>query len=384
VIKVAHSAQWFEITKNFLKLAFTGDRREAKCLYNRCQNRRILSEYEMYGHIAKHRFKPHYLVGHKHGEVQATTPSKLDGSNDEDQMDDMIANIGMEYDLGSGDQDPLPEVQNFYRLLDATDEKVHDGTELTGLQAVTCLIGMESKYSFSNQFYNNIVKLIIDLIPAKHNMPKDLYQSKKIVAGLGMNYEKINVCKRNCMLFWKEHKVDTECMHCSRSRYVKVVNGDGASVTTKVVVKQHHYMLITPRLKQLYLSEGTTKHMRWHKEGKHDSEDSDIRSHPTDTEAWETLDHFDLEFARDPRSVLLGLSSDGFQPPTMPTVHILAGQFLSFLTIYYPTNAYLWSIHDYLAYGKFVGWCVHGRLNCLIYMDDTDVFRLQHNMKSLL
>jgi hypothetical protein len=22
--------------------------------------------------------------------------------------------------------------------------------------------------------------------------------------------------------------------------------------------------------------------------------------------------------------------------------------------------AYLWSIHDYLAYDKFVGWCVHG------------------------
>jgi hypothetical protein len=31
--------------------------------------------------------------------------------------------------------------------------------------------------------------------------------------------------------------------------------------------------------------------------------------------------------------------------------------------------AYLWSIHDYLAYGKFVGWCVHGRLNCLVYAD---------------
>jgi hypothetical protein len=22
--------------------------------------------------------------------------------------------------------------------------------------------------------------------------------------------------------------------------------------------------------------------------------------------------------------------------------------------------AYLWSIHDYLSYGKFAGWCVHG------------------------
>jgi hypothetical protein len=30
-------------------------------------------------------------------------------SDDENQMDDMIAGIGMEYDLGSGDQHPLPE-----------------------------------------------------------------------------------------------------------------------------------------------------------------------------------------------------------------------------------------------------------------------------------
>jgi hypothetical protein len=43
---------------------------------------------------------------------------------------------------------------------------------------------------------------------------------------------------------------------------------------------------------------------------------------------------------------------------------------------------YLWSIHDYLACGKFASWCVHGRLNCLISMDDSDAFRLQHE-KSL-
>jgi hypothetical protein len=42
---------------------------------------------------------------------------------------------------------------------------------------------------------------------------------------------------------------------------------------------------------------------------------------------------------------------------------------------------YLWSIHDYLAYGKFVGCRVHGRLNCSICINDTDVFRLQHGKK---
>jgi hypothetical protein len=42
---------------------------------------------------------------------------------------------------------------------------------------------------------------------------------------------------KNSMLFWKEHKDGTKCMHCSRSRYVKVINEDEASVTTKVAVK---------------------------------------------------------------------------------------------------------------------------------------------------
>jgi hypothetical protein len=116
-------------------------------------------------------------------------------------MNDMIADIGMEYDLGSGDQHPPLEVQNFYRPLAASDEKVHDGTKLTILQVVTCLMGIKSKYKFSNQCYNDIVKLIIDIIPAKHNMLKDLYQSKKIVASLVMNYEKIDMYERNCVLF---------------------------------------------------------------------------------------------------------------------------------------------------------------------------------------
>jgi hypothetical protein len=43
--------------------------------------------------------------------------------------------------------------------------------------------------------------------------------------------------------------------------------------------------------------------------------------------------------------------------------------------------AYLWSIHDYLAYGKFIGGCVYGRLNCPMCIDDSDAFRLQHSSK---
>jgi hypothetical protein len=95
------------------------------------------------------------LLWHQHGEVQTPATDELDGNDDEDQMDDMIADIDMEYDLGSRNQHPPPEVQNFYMLLSALDEKVHVGTDLIILQVVTHLVVMKSKYIFSNQCYNS-------------------------------------------------------------------------------------------------------------------------------------------------------------------------------------------------------------------------------------
>jgi hypothetical protein len=218
---------------------------------------------------------------------------------------------------------------------------------------------------------------------------------------------------------------------------VKVINEDGASVTTKVAVKQLHYIPITPRLKWLFVCEEKAQQMRWHKEGMHDIKDLDIISHPVDVEAWHALDYFDPEFARDPRSVRIGLSTDDFQPYSsdstayscwpvfmmpynLPPNKSLEEGFI-FVALVIPgpkeprkqmniflrplmeelkelwqgvdayddhlkcrfnlRTTYLWSIHDYLACGKFVGWCVHGRLNCPVCMDESDAFRLSHGRK---
>jgi hypothetical protein len=48
-------------------------------------------------------------------------------------MDEMLADIGRKYEVGSGEQRQPQEVQNFYRLLAAVDEKVHDGIDVTVL-----------------------------------------------------------------------------------------------------------------------------------------------------------------------------------------------------------------------------------------------------------
>jgi hypothetical protein len=51
------------------------------------------------------------------------------------------------------------------------------------------------------------MKFVIDLIPAKHNMLKDLYQSKKIVPGLRMDYEKIDACEKNACCFGRSTRM---------------------------------------------------------------------------------------------------------------------------------------------------------------------------------
>jgi hypothetical protein len=126
-----HSIEWVRITKEFLKLAFAGGYRKASCPCSRCENRRMLSKYEMLTHLAKKGFISNYLLWHQHGAVQPAVADESDGNDDVDQMDDMVVDIGRGYNLDS--EDPPLEVQNFYRLLAASEEKVYDGTDVTVL-----------------------------------------------------------------------------------------------------------------------------------------------------------------------------------------------------------------------------------------------------------
>jgi hypothetical protein len=85
------------------------------------------------------------------------------------------------------------------------------------LSFVTRLMAIKSKFAFSNNCYKELLKLISDVLPANHKLPRDLYQSKKLLSGLCMDYEKIDGCQDNCLLFWKEHINLKKCLKCGNS-----------------------------------------------------------------------------------------------------------------------------------------------------------------------
>jgi ferredoxin-like protein FixX len=98
-------------------------------------------------------------------------------------------------------------------------------------------MAIKSKYFFSSNCYNDLMKLINNILLKPHKVPKDMYYSKKMMSALGLKYEKIDVCPDNCMIFWKEHANEKKCLECGQSRFITIVTQDGEKVTTEVAQK---------------------------------------------------------------------------------------------------------------------------------------------------
>jgi hypothetical protein len=64
-------------------------------------------------------------------------------------MDEMLEAIWAEFDLDTKDP-PTLEVEEFFRLLKASEESLHEHTKVIVLAFVTQLMVIKSKFFFSN------------------------------------------------------------------------------------------------------------------------------------------------------------------------------------------------------------------------------------------
>ncbi|WVZ79857.1 hypothetical protein U9M48_027386 [Paspalum notatum var. saurae] len=101
------------------------------------------------------------MVWSKHGE-SPDQPIERDNSNssnsDHDRMHEMLNDFGRQFDVGpEADARTMPkEVEEFYKLLAAAEEVLHESTKVTVLEAVTRLMSGKAKFNFSNECYNFI------------------------------------------------------------------------------------------------------------------------------------------------------------------------------------------------------------------------------------
>jgi hypothetical protein len=182
----------------------------------------------------------------------ASVAKKDDDRSGDDRMDEMLGDIWPELKTNPHDP-PTLEVQKFFNMLRASEESLHEHTIVSVLAFMTHHTTIKSKFTFSNKCYKEPLSLFNDVLPSNHKMSKDMYQSKKLLSALSMEYKKIDACKDNWMLFYKEHKEEMKCLKCGKLWFVEAINEDGEKVTMKIAHKQLCYMPLTPRMKWLFI-----------------------------------------------------------------------------------------------------------------------------------
>ena len=148
----AHSKEWQAVAQSFLQHAFSvAPGIVVSCPCNYCQNRVYHEKHEIEQHLCRWGFMPNYLVWRRHGELLSrrnVVPEQEAGHHDttNNRMDDMLNDLGRGIDFDAEEKQGRVRsyVEEYFRLLEAGDEKLHDHTDMTLLETVSELMALKS------------------------------------------------------------------------------------------------------------------------------------------------------------------------------------------------------------------------------------------------
>ncbi|WVZ50606.1 hypothetical protein U9M48_001846 [Paspalum notatum var. saurae] len=147
----AHSAEWRRKTQAFIDHAFSlTTQNRFRCPCNKHNNGgTLLNKFEIAKDLVEYGFTADYETWTFHGEKETRVEVEREADDDSagvDRMDEMLEALQPEFGLNSEDP-PTKEVEEFFKLLKASEEPLHEHTKVSVLAFVTQLIAIKSKYS---------------------------------------------------------------------------------------------------------------------------------------------------------------------------------------------------------------------------------------------
>ena len=115
---------------------------------------------------------------------------------------------------------PNEDVLRFIKLLKDANQSCYEGCKhFSKLSAIVHLYHMKFLNGWTNKSFTMSLQFLLDFLPSNAKLPKDCYETRKIIKGLGLSYKKIHACPKNCILYWKENANFEACPNCNRSRW---------------------------------------------------------------------------------------------------------------------------------------------------------------------
>jgi hypothetical protein len=87
------------------------------------------------------------------------------------------------------EEEPKETAKAFYEMMSSAQKPLHEKTKVSQLDAIRRLMGFKSQYSLSRDAFDGMLTILGTLLPEGHVLPKNTYDSQKLLRALKMPYE---------------------------------------------------------------------------------------------------------------------------------------------------------------------------------------------------
>ena len=114
---------------------------------------------------------------------------------------------------------PNEDALRFMKLLEDANQPCYEGCKhFSKLSTIVHLYHMKCLNGWTNKSFTMLLEFFLGFLPSNAKLSKYCYEAKKIIKDLGLSYEKIHACPKDCILYWKENTNLEACPNCNRSR----------------------------------------------------------------------------------------------------------------------------------------------------------------------
>ena len=280
-----------------------------RCPCKRCGNLFHHTPTKVREHLFFNGIDQSYCTWYWHGEDIPTSAKSSEMAQCHDAVN--YSDVGNTVDMIHAMKDEFMEDPIlFKKLLEDAEKPLYPGcAKFTKLSALVKLYNVKARYGWSDKSFSDLLQILGDMLPVNNEMPLSMYEAKKTLNALGMEYEKIHACPNDCILYRNKFQDASSCPTCGMSRWkankVRVRN------TKRIPAKVLWYFPPIPRFKRMFQSPKTAKDLKWHAHGR---ENNGKLRHPVDTPTWQLVNQLWPEFASDCRNLRLSISADGINP----------------------------------------------------------------------
>ena len=218
-------------------------------------------------------------------DIRNKSPNNIGCQNDSGYMDYDGGNTVEMVEDAFKDCDSDPKALK--KILEDSENPLYPGSnKFTKLSALVKLYNIKGRYGWSDSSFSDLLSALSDMLPEGNDLPVSMYEAKKTMSALGLEYIKIHACPNDCILYRKEYESLSNCPTCGESRWKKR-DCSVAAYRKGVPAKVLWYFPPIPRFRHLFQSSQTAKDLTWHINER--EIDGQLR-HPADSPAWKLVD----------------------------------------------------------------------------------------------